>query len=150
MSVSDYPVMVEEDETHLCEHIESHKDHSIWVKPDLKERVHSPAQKRSYCKKCGKIKYVGSARAKKMGFYVNLLKEIQRKSEVLNRRGITRHRLTQVQIRLILKELKEDEFFLDSFCTHSYSQWERFRDVLKKYCPLPEEAIEPVYRDFKG
>ncbi|MBN1389161.1 MAG: hypothetical protein JXA22_00805 [Candidatus Thermoplasmatota archaeon] len=133
-----------------CQHIESHKDHSIWVKPDISERMHSPAQKRTYCKKCGKIKYMGSARAKKMGFYVNLLKEIQRKAEVLNRRGITKHRLTHVQVRLILKELQDDEFFSDAFCTHQYSQWDRFKATLRKYCPLPEEAIEPVYRDFKG
>lgn len=142
--------MSDEEHPNQCDHDESHKDQAIWVKPDVKERIHSPAQKRSYCRKCGKIKYIGSARARKMGFYVNLLKEIQRKSEVLHRRGITRHRLTQVQIRLILKELNEDEFFLDTFCTHSYSQWDRFRETLRKYCPLPEEAIEPVYRDFKG
>ncbi|MBN1539670.1 MAG: hypothetical protein JW939_05950 [Candidatus Thermoplasmatota archaeon] len=142
--------MDDDQETLLCKHLETHRDQSIWVKPDIRERMHSPAQRRSYCRKCGKIRYIGSARAKKMGFYVNLLKEIQRRSEVLNRRGITRHRLTQVQIRLILKELREDEFFSDPFCTHSYSQWDRFRATLRKYCPLPDEAIEPVYRDFKG
>lgn len=142
--------MSEEENEGLCEHDESHKDESIWVKPDISERVHSPAQKRSYCKKCGKVKYIGSARAKKMGYYVNLLKEIQRKGDVLYRRKITKHRLTQVQIRLILKELREDEYFSDHFCTHSYSQWDRFRKTLKKYCPLPDEAIDPVFRDFKG
>ena len=144
------PWMTEEEVKVGCEHEESHKDDSIWVKPDISDRIHSPAQKRTYCKKCGKIRYIGSARAKKMGFYVNLLKEIQRKGDVLYRRKITKHRLTQVQIRLILKELREDEFFNDHFCTHSYSQWERFRSTLKKYCPLPDEAIDPVFRDFKG
>jgi len=142
--------MEDEDGGAVCVHEESHKDEAIWVKPDIKEHIHSPTQKRSYCKKCGKIKYLGSARAKKMGFYVNLLKEIQRKGDVLHRRGITKHKLTQVQIRLILKELREDEFFLDNFCNHRYSQWDKFRETLKKYCPLPDEAIEPVYRDFKG
>ena len=143
--------MAEEDEeVCICDHEESHKDLSIWVKPDIRERIHSPSQKRSYCVKCGKIRYLGSARAKKMGFYINLLKDIQRKSDVLYKRKVTKHRLTQVQIRLILKELREDEFFSDQFCNHRYSQWEKFRKTLMKYCPLPDEAVDPVYRDFKG
>ncbi|MFW3146661.1 MAG: hypothetical protein ACMUIE_07605 [Thermoplasmatota archaeon] len=133
-----------------CSHIMSHKDKSVWVKPHPSEKIHAPSQKKSYCVICGKMKYQGSARAKKMGFYINLLKEIQRKAEVLRRRGITKHKLTQVQIRLILKELQEDDFFTDHICTNRYDQWERFKQTLNRYCPLPEEAVEPVYRDFKG
>lgn len=85
-----------------------------------------------------------------MGFYVNLLKEIQKRGEILHRRKITKHKLTQVQIRLILKDLEQDEFFDDPFSTSSVDQWEYFKHALKRICPLPDEAIDPVYRDFKG
>jgi hypothetical protein len=134
----------------LCEHEESHSDHSIWVKPSPSERIHSPAQKRPYCKKCGTFKYLGSAPTKKMGFYINILNEVQRKIDVLDKRKITKHRLTQVQMRLILKELNADDEFNDRFSNNRYNQWNRFKEVLKKYCDIDEELVDSIYRDFKG
>ena len=133
-----------------CEHEESHSDHSIWVKPSPSERIHSPAQKRPYCKKCGRIKYMGSAPTKKMGFYINILKEVQRKIDVMYRRKITKHRLTQVQMRLVLKELNADEDFNDRFSNNRYNQWDHFKTTLKKYCDIDEELLDSIYRDFKG
>lgn len=133
-----------------CEHDETHPDKSIWVKPSPSERIHSPAQRRPYCKYCGRIKYTGSARAKKMGFYINVLKELQRKVEVLYRRKRTNHRLTKVQIRLILKELESDEDFRDRFSNNRYNQWIHFKEVVGHYCGIDEELMEQVLRELKG
>ncbi len=134
----------------LCDHEESHSDHSIWVKPSPSERIHAPAQKRPYCKVCGRIKYLGSAPTKKMGFYINILKEVQRKVDVLHRRKITRHKLTQVQMRLILKELGSDVEFNDRFSNNRYNQWDHFKSTVKRYCDIDEELLDSIYRDFKG
>ena len=85
-----------------------------------------------------------------MGFYINLLKEIQKKIEVLRRRGITKQKLTNVQIRLIIKDLKEDEVFQDRFSNYRSSQLSFFKETLKRYCPIDDEIIDSVYQDFKG
>jgi len=140
----------QDDEYCICDHDIVHKDQAVWIKPSEKEKVHSPSQRRPYCKKCGRLKYMGSAPAKKMGFYINLLTEIQKKLDVLYRRKATRHRLTSVQIRLVIKDLEMDDFFLDQFSNQRYSQYDFFRITLQKYCPVPDELIQSVYMDFKG
>jgi hypothetical protein len=134
----------------ICDHDIVHKDNAVWIKPSNVENVHSPSQRRPYCKKCGRLKYMGSATAKKMGFYINLLKEIQKKLDAMHRRKATRHRLTSVQIRLIIKDLEKDDFFLDRFSNQRYSQYDFFKMTLQKYCPVPDEIIQSVYQDFKG
>ena len=139
-----------QDDERVCEHDEVHRDKAIWVKPSRAERIHSPTQKRTYCRKCGKIKYVGSAGARKLGYYINLLKEVQRKVDVLYRRKITKHRLTNVQLRLIIKELKTDDYFLDRFANNREAQYNLLKRSIMKYCSMPEEIIDSVYRDFKG
>lgn len=138
-----------EDETCCCHEV-VHKDKSIWIKPARNQDVHSPVLRRPYCKKCGRIKYMGSSPAKKMGFYINLLKEIQKKLDIMHKRQITRHKLTNVQMRLIIKDLKNDIDFQDRFSNYRSSQLTFFKETLRKYCPVDEEIIDSVYQDFKG
>lgn len=133
-----------------CIHDQSDPDQSLWIKPSPTERVHSPAQKRPYCKICGRIKYSGSANVKKMGFYVNLLKELQKRTEILKKRRIMDHKLTNVQIRLIVQDLERDEDFLDSFSNNRHNQWEHFKWIVKSHCRIEDDILEMVYRDFKG
>ncbi len=140
----------EEKEAIGCDHEDTRSENFVWIKPSPSEKVHSPAQKRQFCPKCGKIKYQGSATAKKMGFYVNILKEIQRKMDVLYKRKMANSKLTQVQVRLILKELEEDEEFNDRFSNNQHNQWGHFKFAIKRHCDIPEELVESIYRDFKG
>lgn len=133
-----------------CEHEEVHSDRSIWVKPSPTEKVHAPAQKRTYCRKCGKIRYRGTSTARKLGYYINILKELQRKSEVLHRRKIIRSRLTKVQMRLITKDLEEDDEFLDRFSNNRNNQWIHFKKVVRKYFDIDEEVLDSILRDLKG
>ena len=133
-----------------CLHRQSDNDRSIWVHPSRSERVHSPAQKRPYCLDCGKVKYLGSARAKKMGFFINLLSEVQERLEVERRRKLTNHKLTQVQMRLIIKDLVEDDFFTDRWANHKFGQWEFFKLAVRRRCDVSEDLLEHVLSDFKG
>jgi hypothetical protein len=135
---------------HTCVHKESHSDKSLWVKPTPFERKHSPALKRPYCLHCGKIKYIGSARIRKMGYFHNLLREIRGKVDVLYRRKISKKRMTDVQIRLIVQDLERDDFFSDDFCNNSFCQWEFFKETVKRHCAVSDEVMEEVHREFKG
>ncbi len=139
-----------DDQWCMCEHDETHSDESLWQPPSRSERMHSPVQKKPYCKKCGKMKYLGSAPAKKIGFYLNLLGEIQKRSDILRKRGVKGMRLTDVQKRMIIKILESDEFFLDKFANNLYSQHDMFRNCLLQNSSIPPYLIDSVCEDFKG
>ena len=144
---------VAEDENYQwcrCEHDESHPEESLWQPATIPEKTHSPVQKKPYCKKCGKMKYLGSATAKKIGFYLNLLGELQKRSEILRRRGVKEMKLTDVQKRTIVKILESDEYFLDIFSNNQYSQYDMFRDCVLKNSTIPPYLIDSVYGDLKG
>ena len=134
----------------FCIHTPSHRDRSPWLPVDRRELFHSPIQRRAYCENCGKVRYLGSARVKRLGYFVNLLNEVQKKLEVLRDRHMTDHQLTEVQKRLILKRLSKDEYFGDSFSNNLYNQYDFFKRALMDYTNIPEDLIDTVYQDFKG
>jgi len=141
--------MSDPEEVCICDHQVSHKDDKIWVRPSPAEKKHTPHQPRLYCKVCGRLKYNGSANAKDLGFYINVLKELKQKVDVLYKRKAIGHRLTQAQIRLIIKELGEDEDFLDGFSNQKYSQYEFFKSTIKKHCMIDDYIIDGVHEQFK-
>lgn len=132
-----------------CEHDVSHKTEAVWIKPPANERKHTPEQPRLYCKKCGRLQYTGSANARDLGFYVNMLKEIKKKVEVLYKRGKSRNKLTQVHMRLIIEDLKRDPDFLDSFSNQQFSQYDFFKACLRKHCEIEEYIIDSVYDQMR-
>lgn len=91
------------------------------------------------------MKYTGSATAKDLGFYVNLLAEIKQKVDSLYRRKRVKQRITQTQVRLIVNELKTDEDFLDAFSNQSYNQYEFFKDSVKRHCNIEDYIIDDIY-----
>ncbi|MCK5773486.1 MAG: hypothetical protein KAH57_06830 [Thermoplasmata archaeon] len=144
--------MPEEEVNQLCrcEHDETHTEESLWQPSTIPEKIHSPVQKKPYCKKCGKMKYLGSATAKKIGFYLNILAEIQKRSEILRKRGVKEMILTDVQKRVIVKFLESDEYFLDIFANNQYSQYEMFRKCVLNNSTIPPYLIDSVHGDLKG
>lgn len=84
-----------------------------------------------YCVHCGAVKNMGPDRARGMGFFANVLASIAR-----------RRKLTDVQIRLIMKRLEEIEDFEDNYTLSGSSQKEWFLDAVEMYTSLPREFIE--------
>ncbi|MCU0799549.1 MAG: hypothetical protein MUC62_07755 [Candidatus Thermoplasmatota archaeon] len=85
-----------------------------------------------------------------MGYFHNLLREIRGKVDVLCRRKISRKRMTDVQIRLVIQDLEKDDFFSDDFSNNCFCQWEFFKQAVKRHCRVTDEVMEEVHRDFKG
>jgi len=142
--------VAEEEEPYCtCDHEVSPKDERLWVRPPESERKHSPQQPRLYCKKCGRLKYTGSALAKDLGFYVNLLNEIKQRIDALHKRGRARSKITQSQIRLIINDLKTDDDFLDAFSNQMYTQYEFFKTCVKRRCDIDEYIIDDIYEQMK-
>lgn len=127
-----------------CDHDVIHKDHKLWVKPPRSEKKHTPQQPRLYCKKCGRLKYTGSAFAREMGYYVNLLNEVKRKMDLLYRRKIIKRRMTKTQVQTIIRDLMNDDDFRDNFSNQSFSQYDLFKSTVKKYTNIDDCIIDSI------
>ena len=88
-----------------------------------------------YCKICGVVKNVSSDRGKKIGYFVAVLSRLRK---VLERRG---YKISESQIRLILKELSEFDEFKDLWWVTFSGQREIFVSVVRKYVRVSEDII---------
>ncbi|RLI86673.1 MAG: hypothetical protein DRO98_05060 [Archaeoglobales archaeon] len=87
-----------------------------------------------YCIKCGVVKNVSSDKGKKIGYFINSLSRLR---EFLESRG---YKVSQAQIRLIIKEL-ESEGLQDTYALSFSHQKEAFVEIAKKYIRVSEDVI---------
>ncbi len=119
---------LKEPSCHLCEHLKSGKD---WL-PILKERKDSTLAPHPYCRSCGLVRNIGPDRAKKLGFYTEVLSELERYLRLeYSKRG--KHKLTESQKRLMVKDMEEDILFNDIYGSIASAQEERFVEIVRKY-----------------
>ncbi len=115
---------------YLCEHLKSGSD---WL-PILKERQDSTLAPHPYCRSCGLVRNIGPDRARKLGFYTEVLSELERYLRLeYSKKG--KHKLTESQKRLMVKEMEEDILFNDIYGSIASAQEERFVDIVRKYRP---------------
>ncbi len=92
-------------------------------------------KKHPYCVSCGVVKNVSSDRGKGLGYFANVLAKLKK---CLEKRG---YRISQAQIRLILKEFEEmnaDDVYSISFS----KQKEIFVNIAAKYIKVSRGMIE--------
>jgi len=87
-----------------------------------------------YCMKCGAVKNISSDKGKKIGYFINSLGRLK---EFLERKG---YRVSQAQIRLIVKELESGEF-QDTYLLSFSHQKGIFTNIVKKYICVSEDLI---------
>lgn len=90
-----------------------------------------------YCHKCGIVRNIGPDRPRKLGHYVEVLSEIERYLRQEHSKG-GKHKLTEAQKRLVVKEMQEDELFNDLYGVLASAQEERFIEILQEYVPYLE------------
>lgn len=90
-----------------------------------------------YCKNCGTLKNVSSDRGRKVGYFVKALSKLRK---ILEKKG---YRVSEAQIRLILKELSETEFDDIWWITFS-KQKEIFIQIVRKYIRVSRELVDTV------
>jgi len=124
----------------------SHQD-AVWLPPDDKHDSHIPAQRRIFCLGCGNIKYQGSDRAKKLGFFMNLISRINEQVNKEQRRGVKELRpITEVQKRLLIREMEANEVFMDTWMSTRKLQISVFRKILRRHCPkLTDTLIDTAF-----
>ncbi len=99
-----------------------------------------------YCDRCGLVRNIGPDRARKIGWYVEVLSEVERHLKHEYAKG-GKYKLTEAQKRLIVKEMQDDEVFNDLYGVLASAQEERFVEILQKYRPDLEENEIEIYFD---
>jgi|Deesub1362B_J571_1020462.scaffolds.fasta_scaffold00502_5 hypothetical protein len=115
----------------IITHIHKSSYERVWL-PSLNGLL----QPHSLCESCGSVKNISSDRAKSLGYYTNTLAEIK---SHLERKG---GKLTQVQIRLIIKELEGIEDFADTYIMRGSVQKSIFINTVRKYTGFSRSLIE--------
>ncbi len=113
-----------------CVHESNRKD---WAKMQNGVMRHHP-----YCNKCGTLKNVSSDRGKKISYFIMALSRLRK---VLNERG---YKVSEAQIRLIVKELSEVEGFDDTWWITFSKQKEIFIQIVRKYIKVSRELLEAI------
>ena len=91
-----------------------------------------------YCNNCGTLKNVSSDRGKKISYFVIALSRLRK---ILERKG---YRVSEAQIRLIVKELSETDGFEDIWWITFSKQKEIFIQIVRKYIKVSRELLEAV------
>lgn len=129
-----------------CQHVECTKDKQEWLplenrQPSLEKT--SQLKKTPHCEVCGVVKSLRIDRAKPIGFYTNILRDLRQYLDRENKRtgGIIK-KLTAVEMRLIIRELRGLPDFEDDFVRNRRAQIDIFVEVLRKFRPdLAAELI---------
>ncbi len=132
----DEPQRRECDTSDICLHRSIDGD---WL-PLLRKKRKMTLAPHPYCGKCGLVRNVGPDRPKKIGFYVDKLSELERYLENEDSKG-GKNKLTEAQKRLIVKEMEDQEVFIDLYGVMASTQKEKFIDIVRKYRPDIEEKV---------
>lgn len=125
-----------------CIHRPISPQDAVWLPPHDRSDNHTPAQKRVYCLGCGNIKYQGSDKAKRLGYFTNLIARINEMVEKERKRGVKGLRsITVVQKRLMVREMESDDTFSDTWSSTGKLQIARFKKLIKRHCPMINERL---------
>jgi hypothetical protein len=91
-----------------------------------------------YCNRCGTLKNVSSDRGKKIGYFVAALSRLRK---ILENKG---YKVSDAQIRLIMKELSKIDGFEDTWWITFSKQREIFISVVGKYVRVSKDIIGSV------
>lgn len=122
----------------FCTHESHERD---WL-PLLKEKEKCTLAPHPYCERCGLVRNIGPDRPRKLGYYTDVLSELERYLQHEHNKG-GKHKLIEAQKRLIVKEMQRDELFQDLYGSLASAQEERFIEIVQKYrSDLDRKEIE--------
>ena len=123
-----------------CHHENCGKEKRIWLPKIIKQSNdardigssgRSDIALHHWCVLCGCIKNISDDKSKKLGYWINILSRIQKDNF-----------LTNVQKRLIVKELESIDNFEDSYGTTCSAQKELFTKIVIKYIKVHHSIID--------
>lgn len=129
-----------------CEHVECTKDKQEWLPLDNGQtslEKTSQLKMTPHCEVCGVVKSLRIDKAKPIGFYTNILRDLKQYLDKEHKRtgGIIK-RFTAVEMRLIIKKLRDLPDFEDDFVRNRRAQIRIFLKVVREYRPdVSEEQV---------
>ena len=112
----------------MCTHESCGFENMIWL--PLKSDRGSDIAPHPWCTKCGAVKNISPDRAKRLGYWTDILSRMSRQFKV-----------SQAQKRLVVKELEAYDGFGDIYSMTFSAQQKIFVNVVKKYLNLREQTI---------
>jgi hypothetical protein len=108
------------------------------------ERV--PIQHKPYCSKCGIVKNIGSDRARKLGFFATALGRLKNRIDKEHDRSTySIAKISEAQVRLVIKSLESVEAFDDPYAMTFHAQLELFEAAVKYVRPdVPVAVLEEI------
>lgn len=116
----------------LCLHRDCGNKERVWLPYEVRG-LYKGLRAHSYCTDCGTVKNISPDRAKDIGYFINILSNIGKRLE--------NKKITQVQMRLIIKELEDTTGFKDTYGISKTDQEKIFIKTVRKHCNLPERLI---------
>jgi len=112
-----------------CSHQSCGKEYQEWLPMfDCNDIVRHP-----WCVKCGRVKNITEDKAKKLGYWINILSKLT-----------NHYSLKQVQKRGISIELANHEDFNDIYGITGSYQKELFKKIIKKYCIIDFKIVDSL------
>jgi hypothetical protein len=116
----------------MCLHKDCGGTERVWL-PYENRGMHKGLKAHPYCIHCGTVKNISPDKAKDIGYFINILSKIEKRLE--------NKKITQVQMRLIIKELEDTTSFKDTYGINKTDQEKIFIKTVRKHCNLPERLI---------
>ena len=114
-----------------CDHHICGKEEQVWL-PSADIR-YGACEKHPWCTSCGVVKNISDDQPKHFGYWMNLFSHISSKIPI-----------TQVQKRLVVKELYHQECFQDLFGSYGSDQKTLFIKILSKYINLDSLDLDEI------
>jgi len=114
----------------LCEHSSREKD---WLEL-LQGKNELTLAPHPFCHDCGLVRNIGPDRPRKIGFFVDVLSELQRYLKEESKKG-GKPKLIEAQKRLIVKDMQDEDIFQDLYGAMASAQKEKFIEIVQKYRP---------------
>ena len=117
-----------------------------WLPPSspMVERV--PVQHKPFCRDCGVVKNIGSDRARKLGFFATALGRLRTRIDKEHDRSVfSIAKLTEAQVRMIIKRLEAHDGFDDPYSMTFGAQMVLFGKAVKAVRPdVPVAVLEEI------
>jgi hypothetical protein len=111
-----------------CEHKCCGNAEKVWL-PYVFRGRESGLKAHPYCALCGVVKNLSSERPRGIGFYVNIIVELNKS-----------YMIAQVQMRLISLEMERLELD-DQYALDRHQQEKLFIEIVRKYVNVPESTL---------
>ena len=117
-----------------------------WLPPSspMVERV--PVQHKPFCRECGVVKNIGSDRARKLGYFATALGRLKSRIDKEHDRSVySIAKITEAQVRFIIKRLEEVPGFDDPYAMTFGAQHELFERAVRYIRPdVPVAVLEEI------